>query len=200
MMQFEQKVLPSIQQRYVDANAGSSSALNQALSQGATDLTTGIAQQYGQFHQQQQANSLNALQGLGGLSTQQTFQPMINQSQGLAGSAIEAGGNIAAGAAQNPKIMAAITAMLSSEKVKENVKPFNKIGLKELKDFKVKQYDYIEEVGGQKDKIGLIAEELPQELTVEKDGILHVDLYALMSVMINAIQGIDMKLDELGVE
>jgi hypothetical protein len=157
MMQYEQKVLPSIQQKYVDANAGSSSALNQALSQSASDLTTGFGQQYGQFFQNQQANQLGALGALGGLANQQQFQPLINQSGGILGPLIGAAGQIGAGA------------MMSSEKVKENVKPFNKIGLKELKEFKVKQYDYIEEVGGQKDKIGLIAEELPQELTVEKD-------------------------------
>jgi len=185
MMQYERQVLPAIQQRFVDANAGSSSALNQALSQSAQDLTTGLGAQYGQFFNQQQANQLSALSGLGGLAGQQTFQPLVSQGQGILGPLIGAGGNIGA------------AAMMSSEKVKENIKDFKKLGLKDLKKFKVKQYDYIEEVGGQKNKIGLIAENLPQELTAQKDGILHVDLYALMSVMINAIQELDDKIVQL---
>ena len=187
MMQYEQQVLPAIQQRFVDANAGSSSALNQALAQSAGDLTTQLGSQYLNFFNQQQANQLSALSGLGGLSGQQTFQPLVSQSGGILGPLIGAAGQIGAGAA-----MAA-----SSEKVKENIKDFKKIGLKELREFKVKKYDYIEEVGGHKDKIGLIAEELPKELTCEKDGILHVDLYALMSVMINAMQELDEKIVQL---
>lgn len=186
MMNYEQQVLPSIQQRFVDANAGSSSALNQALAQSANDLTTGLGAQYGQFFQQQQANQLSALSGLGGLAGQQTFQPLVSQGQGILGPLIGAGGQIGAAAM-----------MASSEKVKENIQDFKEIGLKELKKFKVKKYDYIEEVGGHKDKIGLIAEELPKELTAEKDGILHVDLYALMSVLINAVQELNDKIVKL---
>lgn len=186
MMNYEQQVLPALQQRFVDANAGSSSALNQALAQSANDLTTGLGAQYGQFFQNQQANQLSALSGLSGLAGQQTFSPLVSQSGGILGPLIQAGGQAGAAAI-----------MASSEKVKENIKDFKKIGLKELKDFKVKQYDYIEAVGGQKDKIGLIAEELPDELTAEKDGILHVDLYALMSVMINAIQELNDKIVQL---
>lgn len=186
MMQYEQQVLPAIQQRFVDANAGSSSALNQALAQSAGDLTTQLGSQYLNFFNQQQANQLSALSGLGGLAGQQTFQPLVSQSGGILGPLIQAGGQAGAAAL-----------MASSEKVKENIKDFKKYGLKELRKFKVKKYDYIEEVGGQKDKIGLIAEELPKELTAEKDGILHVDLYALMSVMINAMQELDEKIVQL---
>lgn len=184
MMNFNRQVLPAIQQRFVDANAGSSSALNQALAQGSADLTTSLGSQYGQFFQNQQQNQLNALGQLGGLSTQQTFQPLVSTSGGLAGPAVAATGMMAAGA-------------MSSEKVKENIKDFKKIGLKDLKKFSVKQFDYIEEVGGYKDKIGLIAENIPKELTAEKNGILHVDLYALISVLINAVQEIDAKIEKL---
>jgi hypothetical protein len=189
MMQYEQRVLPSIQQRFVDANAGSSSALNQALAQSAGDLTTQLGSQYADFFNRQQANQLAAqsaaLSGLSGLAGRQTFQPMIGQSGGILGPLIGGFENIGS------------SYMMSSEKVKENVKPFTKIGLNQLKRFKVKQYDYIEKVGGQKNKIGLISEDLPKELTAEKDGILHVDLYALMSVMINAIQELDQKIKRL---
>lgn len=185
MMQYEQQVLPAIQQRFVDANAGSSSALNQALAQSAGDLTTQLGSQYLNFFNQQQANQLSALGGLGGLAGQQTFQPLVSQGGGILGPLIGAAGTIGG------------AAMMSSEKVKENIEDFKKLGLKDLLKFKVKKYDYIEEVGGQKDKIGLIAEELPKELTAEKDGILHVDLYALMSVMINAMQELNDKIVQL---
>ena len=89
MMDYKQNVLPAIQQRFVDANAGSSSALNQALSQSANDLTTGLGSQYMNFFQGQQQHNqqgqINALSGLGGLAGQQTFQPMISKSGGILG-------------------------------------------------------------------------------------------------------------------
>lgn len=185
MMNYEQQLLPALQQRFVDANAGSSSALNQALAQSANDLTVGLGAQYGQFFQNQQANQLQALQGLGALGTNQTFSPLVSQSGGILGPLIGAGGALGAGY------------IMSSKEVKENIKDFKKLGLKDLLKFKVKIYDYIEEVGGQKDKIGLIAEDLPKELTAQKDGILHVDLYALMSVMINAIQELNDRVVQL---
>jgi len=185
MMQYEQQVLPSIQQRFVDANAGSSSALNQALAQSATDLSTVLGSQYLDFYKQNQANQLAALSGLGGLAGQQTFQPLVSQSGGILGPLIQAGGTIGA------------AAMMSSKDVKENIEDFKKLGLKELLQFKVKKYDYKEEVGGQKDKIGFIAEELPEELTAMKDGILHVDLYAMMGVIVNAMQQLYEKVEQL---
>jgi hypothetical protein len=94
MMAYEQQALPAIQQRFVDANAGSSSALNQALGQSAADLCTMIGSQAGQFYQQQQGNQLNALGALLGLTGQRTFEPMIQQRQGLAGPLLGAAGTI----------------------------------------------------------------------------------------------------------
>lgn len=85
MLQFERQILPAIQQRFVDVNAGSSSALNQALSQSATDLGTMLGGQYQDFYNQETANVFQALQGLGGLGSQQTFQPTVSQSQGILG-------------------------------------------------------------------------------------------------------------------
>lgn len=81
MMQYEQRVLPAIQQRFVDANASSSSALNQAVASSAQDLTTSLGGQYLNFMQGQQQNTLNALGQLGGLAGRQTqeqlYQPGI---------------------------------------------------------------------------------------------------------------------------
>ena len=58
---FERFTVPSLQQRFVDADAGSSSALNQALAQSATDLSTNLGTQFGQFMQGQQQKQLGAM-------------------------------------------------------------------------------------------------------------------------------------------
>jgi len=184
MQALNQQILPGIQQRFTDANAGSSSALNQALAQSATDLSTSIGSQFGQFMQGQQGNQLQALSQFLPLLTGQTFSPMIQQQQGILGPLISAGGQIGAAAA------------MSSKHVKENIKDYQK-GLEALKDLTVKQYDYIEDVGGEKDKVGLIAEDVPEELTAKKDGILHVDLYGVMGLMINSIKMLDKRLEKL---
>jgi len=81
---YEQRVVPGLQQRFVDANASSSSALNQALAQGAADLSSQLGGQYMNFLQGQQGNTLSALGQLGGLAGQRTFQPY--QQGGLLGS------------------------------------------------------------------------------------------------------------------
>ena len=81
---YEQRVVPGTQQRFVDANASSSSALNQALAQGASDLTSSLAGQYTNFLQGQQQNTLGALGQLGGLAGQRTFQPYVQKGWGPA--------------------------------------------------------------------------------------------------------------------
>lgn len=98
MQTFEQRAVPGIQQAFSDANAGSSSALNQALAQGASDLSTSMGSQYGQFQQGQQNQQLQALSQFLPLLTGQTFSPLIQQQQGLAGPLIGAAGQIGAGA------------------------------------------------------------------------------------------------------
>jgi len=90
-----QQVVPGLQQRFVDANAGSSSALNQALTQGAQDLSSSLGTQYLNFLQGQQGNTLSALGQLGGLAQAHTFQPY--QQQGLAGPLIGGLGSVLGG-------------------------------------------------------------------------------------------------------
>lgn len=184
MQAYEQNILPSIQQRFVDANASSSSALNQALAQSASDLSTSLGSQYGSFLQGQQQNQLAALGQFLPLLTNQSFSPMIQQRQGILGPLIGAAGTIGAGMA------------MSSKKVKENIRDYES-GTELIKDFEVKQYDYIEEVGGMKDRIGLMAEDLPPELTATKDGVLHVDLYGLIAVLINAVKELNERVQNL---
>ena len=184
MQQYQRQVLPAIQQRFVDADAGSSSALNQALSQSASDLTTGFGQQYGDFFRQQQARQQAALSGLGGLATQQTFTPQIQQSGGILGPLIGAAGQLGGGY------------MMSSEEVKENIRDYSK-GLDIVSKLDVKMYDYIEKVGGQKDKVGVIAEKVPPEIQGEIDGIRAVDLYGLVGLLINSVKELNEKIVHL---
>jgi len=184
MQAMQQQIIPGIQQRFTDANAGSSSALNQALAQSASDLSTSLGSQFGQFMQGQQQNQLNAMGMFGNMMGQQTFSPLVQQRPGILPGLLNAGSQV--GAAY----------MMSSKSVKENIRDYKK-SLSELKELTVKQYDYIEDVGGQKDKVGLIAEDLPKELTAVKDGILHVDLYGLMGLLINSIKVLDKRLEKL---
>jgi len=82
MQALQQQILPAVQQRFTDANAGSSSALNQALAQSATDVSTAIGSQYGQFLQGQQGMQQNAINSYLNMLGQQTFSPLIHQQQG----------------------------------------------------------------------------------------------------------------------
>ncbi len=184
MRTFEQQVVPGIQQRFADVGAGSSSALNQALAQSASELSTSLGSQYGQMAQGQQQQQLQALSQFLPMLTGQTFAPQFHETQGILGPLIGAAGQVGAGYA------------MSSRKVKENIRGYKK-GLSEIQKMDVKQYDYIKEVGGQKDKVGLIAEEVAKELTSSKDDILHVDLYGLMGLMINSIKELSAKVEQL---
>lgn len=183
MQTYNQQIIPGIQQHFVDANASSSSALNQALTQSATDLGTMLGSQQLDFFKQQQANQLSALSGLGGLAGQQTFTPLMSQKQGILGPLIGASGGIGA-------------AMLSSEKVKENIREYAK-GLDVIKDLEVKIYDYTADVGGAKNKVGVIAETVPQEIQGEIQGIKAVDLYGLVGLLINATKELHKRVMDL---
>lgn len=185
MQVYQQQVLPGIQQRFIDANASSSSALNQALGQSAADLGTMLGGQYMNFFNNQQANRLNALGMLGGLATQQTFTPLIHQKEGILGPLIQAGGNAASAAI-----------MASSEKVKENIRDYTK-GLDIVKNLEVKMYDYIESLGSGKNKVGLIAEKVPEEIQGEIEGIKAVDLYGLIGLLINSVKELNQQVEHI---
>lgn len=102
MLAYEQDILPAIQQRFGDANAGSSSALNQALARSAADLSTMLSGQMGQYAMHREAlNQQGQLGGLGVLQntlSQRAFEPIIQQRQGLMGPLLGMGGQIAGGA------------------------------------------------------------------------------------------------------
>lgn len=209
MQNYNQQVLPALQQRFVDQNAGSSSALNQALASSANDLTTQMGSLYLPFKQNQQQTQLSAAQGYAGLSNpymeqwktqfggrqaalsglgalagQQAFTPLISQKEGILGPLIGAGGTIGAAAA------------MSSEKVKENIRDYKK-GLDVIKKLQVKIYDYKAEAGGEKNKVGVIAEKVPEEIRGEINGVKAVDLYGLIGLLINSVQELNKRIETL---
>jgi len=82
MQTYEQQLLPALQQRFVDANANSSSALNQALAQSAGDMSKLLAGQRLDLQQNVAGRQSNALQGLSGLLGAKSFDPIIQGPQG----------------------------------------------------------------------------------------------------------------------
>lgn len=210
MQQYKQQVLPATQQRFVDANAGSSSALNQALATGANDLTTQMGSMYLPFMQNQQntrlaaaqgyaglanpyidqynnanTNRLNALSGISGIAGMNSFTPMISQQSGIVGPLIGAAGQAAAAGIK-----------YSSEKVKENIRPYER-GLEVIKNLSVKIYDYKKELGGSKNRVGVIAEQVPDEISADLDGIKSVDMYGLIGLLINSVKELNEKIEQL---
>lgn len=200
MMQiYEQQTVPALQQRFVDANASSSSAMNQALGQSAQDLTTSLGSQYLPYMQGQQQNTLQALNQVGGLAGQQTYQPYqqqgalpaLLQGLGTAGAGSLAGGGTIGNAGAN------ISSLMSksSREVKENIRDYSK-GLDIIKDLEVKNYDYID---GPENRVGLIAEHVPEEFIGILDGIKAVDVYGLVGLLINAVKELNSKVQLLEV-
>jgi len=187
MKTYEQQMLPGLQQRFVDANASSSSALNQALAQSAGDMSGLLAGQRLDLQQAAAQRQQGALSGLVGLAGGKTMEPIVQGPKpSLLGGLLQGAG------------AAGMGWLLSSKEVKENIRDYDK-GLETIRDFKVKQYDYKlnVEVNKHKDRVGLIAEELPEELTGYIDEVKSVDLYGLVSVLINAIKQLDSRLSNL---
>jgi len=96
MLAFERSIMPAIESGAAFSGASSSSALNQALAQAAQDTATMLGSQYGQFQQQQQQRQLQALAMALGLAGQKTFEPVVQQRQGILGPLIGTAGKIGA--------------------------------------------------------------------------------------------------------
>lgn len=207
---FQKQVVPGIQERFVGENLGYSSALNNALANAASDVSTQIGSQLPSFLAQQQSNKLsalglipgarsqflspmtNALSGYGGLLGEQTFQPVISQQSGLGGPLITAAGLI--GAAKLGGTAGLATAA-SSRDVKENIKDYDK-GLEEINKIEVKSYDY-KDGYGDKNRIGIIAEDAPKEIQTTLNGINAVDLYGIVSLLVNSVKELSSKVERL---
>lgn len=180
----QRQIIPGIKENFLGLDESGSSALNRALAQSATDVSTslgsGILGQYNQY----QANRLSALSGLGGLAGSQTFQPLINQQQGILGPLIGAAGTIGG------------AALMSSIEYKENIRPLE-IGLEALKKMKAYRYDYKPEICDKKDAVGVLVEDSPKELVVEHEGMKGVDVYGLVSLLVDCVNELHAKVEAL---
>jgi len=104
---YNQDILPALEQRYADAGAGSSSALNQALIKSSDDLTNLLSSQrigyQGQQQQMRQSAQNSALQTILGLMGQKAFQPIVQgPTEGLIKPLIGAAGQVGAAAMMKP--------------------------------------------------------------------------------------------------
>jgi hypothetical protein len=97
MKAYQTQFMPAVEQKYADMNTSSSSALNRALAQGASDLSVGLGGQYGQFYQNQQGRQQNAISQFLPLLTGQNFTPMIQQNPGILPAILQGGGSYLAG-------------------------------------------------------------------------------------------------------
>jgi Chaperone of endosialidase len=180
----QRQIIPGLKENFLGLDESGSSALNRALAQSATDVSTalgsGILGQYNQY----QANRLSALSGLGGLAGSQTFQPMISQSQGILGPLIGAAGTVGG------------AALLSSREYKENIRPFLK-GLEALKAMQAYRYDYKPEYSNRKDQVGVMVEDSPLEIVDNEDGMKMINIYGLAGLLVNAVNELRAKVEEL---
>ncbi len=192
MRSYNQQVLPAIEQRFTDANAGNSSALNQALVSSSQDLANVLGGQRINYQQMANQTSLGALQQILGLLGQKSFEPIVQGPQsGWLQDTVRGLGQAGAGFAGGYGMS------LSSKTIKKNIRSYEK-GLDMVRDLSVKQYDYtIPVTGTPTDRIGLIAEEIPEEIQAEIDGIKAVDLYGLVSILVNCVQQLDQRVKEL---
>lgn len=89
LKQLQGSIIPQIKETFAGGDSRSSSALNQALAEAATDVTTNLGSQFGQFFQNQQQlgqqGQLGALGQLGGLAGIKTFEPTTVTKEGWLG-------------------------------------------------------------------------------------------------------------------
>lgn len=189
MKQYEQGTLPSIQQRFGDANAGSSSALNQALASSAGDLSNTLAGQRLTMQQNASQNQLGVLQQLMQMLGQKSMDPIVQgPSEGLMKPLIQAGGQIGAAAIQG-----------SSREYKENIVEYSG-GLEKLDEMNAKVYDYkdgFEHPELRCGRVGFIAEEIPSEFVRTVEGQTGVDLYGLITLLVSCVKQLKGKVEQL---
>jgi len=89
--QMQRQIIPGIKEQFMGMDETGSSALNQALSQSATDLSSSLGSQ-----RMNQWN-LGQNRGMSAAGTKQ-FSPMIHEQQGILGDIIKAIGAIAGAA------------------------------------------------------------------------------------------------------
>ena len=95
LRQYREQILPEIGQQYSNVNAGSSSALNQALAKSAQDLAGSLASQRLGLQQMSQQANLGALGQLQGLLGVRSFEPLIQGPRaGILGDILKALGSV----------------------------------------------------------------------------------------------------------
>jgi len=116
----QRQVIPGIKEQFMGMDESGSSALNQALSQSATDLSTSLGGQYMNQWNQQQGQQLQALGLTGQMAGQRTFDPMIQQTQGILGPLIgmlgQLGGAGIMGGMMKP-VQSAVSAIAGSKPI-----------------------------------------------------------------------------------
>ncbi len=209
---YQRYTTPSLAAQY----SPKGSAAKQALKDSGEDLQRSLANDFAGLKNSIAGNYMNQLsqnrnqdintrlQGLSGTMGQPIspvslgMQPAYNQKQGGTsgmGGTLIAGGLSAAGQFAGSEAGAAAIASLfaSSREVKENIEPYEK-GLEAVRDMDVKIYDYIGPVDGrQTGRVGLIAEEMPEELQGMIGDVKAVDVYGLVAVLVNAVKQLDEK-------
>lgn len=196
--------------------------LQRSLASDFASLQTNLASNLlGQREQQRQFGNQSQLQALqqrlaasGGLlghNPQSQFNPLqsqYNQPQqkgpGLGGTLIGGGlgalGSFAgseAGSAALIQGAGALGTFLSSREVKANIRDYDK-GLELVRDLEVKQYDYSVPVEGKpNDRVGLIAEDVPEEIQGMIGDIKAVDVYGLVGILVNCVKQLDIKVKAL---
>lgn len=81
----QRQIIPGIKEQFLGMDESGSSALNQALSQSATDLSTALGSQLMNQYNLGQNRQLQSLGQLGQMGTARTFEPMYEQRQGILG-------------------------------------------------------------------------------------------------------------------
>jgi len=181
----QRQIIPGLKENFLGLDESGSSALNRALAQSATDLSTSLGSGMLNQYNQMASNRLSALSGLSGLSGQNTFSPIINQQQGILGPLIGTGGSLGA---------AGILA--SSRDYKENIRPFEK-GLESLKKMRAYQYDYRPDFASGKDQIGVMVEDSPAEIVEEWEGLKGINVYSLVGFLVNCVNELNAKVEAL---
>lgn len=163
----------------------------------------------GQFGIQQEQNRYNSqLQGLnarlnanqsalGHPTTPQFSNIQGNYNQKQQPQSNELLGGIGQGAATAATAWALSSIAASSKDIKENIKDYEK-GLDIIRDLEVKNYDYsIPVVGRKTNRVGLIAEDVPEEIQDMIGEINAVDVYGLVGILVNAVKQLDVKVKSL---
>ena len=93
----QRQIIPGIKEQFMGLDETGSSALNQALSQSATDLSTALGSQLMNQYNLGQNRQMQGYGLMGQLAGQRTYSPMIHEQEGILGNIIDAIGRLGGG-------------------------------------------------------------------------------------------------------